>query len=70
LTDDGTVFTWGVGADGQLGLGNFEDSLLPQKVPPILGIPIFDSPLIIKMRKWHELLQDMILQLFLQVFMT
>ena len=32
LTVDGRVFSWGRGKYGQLGLGNFENSLLPTEV--------------------------------------
>jgi alpha-tubulin suppressor-like RCC1 family protein len=35
VTDSGMVFTWGLGADGQLGGGNEEPSLLPAKVPTL-----------------------------------
>ncbi len=35
VTDSGMVFTWGLGADGQLGCGNDEPSLLPAKVPTL-----------------------------------
>ncbi|KAJ7294855.1 hypothetical protein O6H91_Y228400 [Diphasiastrum complanatum] len=32
ITGDGEVFSWGRNQNGQLGLGNTEDSLLPQKI--------------------------------------
>jgi hypothetical protein len=34
LTDDGTVFTWGVGADGQLGLGTLKTLYFLKKCNP------------------------------------
>lgn len=33
VADDGSVFTWGSGAFGQLGHGTTDDSLTPRKVP-------------------------------------
>ena len=30
--DSGEVFTWGSGESGQLGLGNIQNQLIPQKV--------------------------------------
>ena len=33
VADDGSVFTWGNGAFGQLGHGTTDDSLVPRKVP-------------------------------------
>jgi alpha-tubulin suppressor-like RCC1 family protein len=38
LKNDGTVWTWGSGKHGQLGLGNTRDTPTPTKVPGLTGV--------------------------------
>ena len=33
ITDDGCLWTWGEGRNGQLGHDDFKDQLVPRKVP-------------------------------------
>lgn len=40
LLDDGTVWTWGANESGQLGIGNTQDQLLPQRVSFPSGVSI------------------------------
>lgn len=38
LKEDGTVWTWGSNSNGQLGVGNYTSSSVPQQVPSISGV--------------------------------
>src|SRR5437773_1753483 len=37
MADDGTIWVWGFGSDGELGNGTFEDSSTPVEVDPLPG---------------------------------
>jgi alpha-tubulin suppressor-like RCC1 family protein len=38
LTESGEVYAWGINTDGQLGLGDTEDRLMPTKVPDLTKV--------------------------------
>jgi alpha-tubulin suppressor-like RCC1 family protein/putative cell wall-binding protein len=38
LTEDGTVYSWGANANGQLGLGTTQDSYFPYKIPTLADV--------------------------------
>ena len=43
LRNDSTVWTWGAGGDGQLGLGTISDSIYPCKVPGLSKVKAIDA---------------------------